>query len=242
MEHALDGLAEALDFCRAREAGRQLAVAARRFHEQHVGLDVLEPGAPQDGLVMETNVAGVEEGFLPAAHHDAGGAERVAGVIEFQGGREEAGAGLVKRGPLDLAVVFEPLDARGQFVHLVVAVEGVLFDAQFVALPLHDVDRVVEHALDQEVAQLGHQDMGLGKVAQGNRQRPDMVVMAMGDGDGVHLFLLDQVIARQGAPAFEPGMGAGIHQQPMPLHLDEPGGGADVRVGVEVEDLHFIRP
>ena len=101
---------------------------------------------------METNVAGVKEGLLLATYHDAGGAERVPGVTEFQGGREEAGAGLVECGPLDLAIVFEPLDARGQFVHLVVAVKGVLFDAQFVALPLHDVDRVVEHPLDQEVA------------------------------------------------------------------------------------------
>ena len=84
--------------------------------------------------------------------------------------------------------------------------------------------------------------MGLGKVAQRHRQRPDMVVMAMGDGDGVHLFLLDQVVERQGAPAFEPGMGAGIHQQPMPLHFDKPGRGADVCVRVEVEDLHFIWP
>ena len=99
--------------------------AAGRFHEEHVGFDVLEPGAPQDGLVMETNVAGVEQGFLPATHHDAGGAERMAGVAEFQRGRDEAGAGLVEGGPLDLAVVFKPLDARGQLVHLVVAVEGV---------------------------------------------------------------------------------------------------------------------
>ena len=64
VEHALDGLAEALDFFLAREAGRQLALAPRRFHDEHVGFDVLEPRAPQDGLVMETDVAGVEEGFL----------------------------------------------------------------------------------------------------------------------------------------------------------------------------------
>ena len=161
--------------------------AARGFHDQHVGFDVLEPGAPQDRLVMETNVAGVEQGLLPATDHDAGGAERMAGVVEFQGGRNEAGAGLVEGGPIDLAVVFEALDAGGQVVHLVVAVEGVLFDAQLVALPLHHVDRIMQHALDQEVAQLGHQDMGLGKVAQRHGQRPDMVVMAMGDSDCVHL-------------------------------------------------------
>ena len=47
--------------------------------------------------------------------------------------------------------------------------------------------------------------------------------------------LLNQVIERQRGPAFEPGMGAGVHQQPVPLHFDEPGGGADGCVRVEVE-------
>ncbi len=67
VEHALDGVAQAFDFRLARETGRKLPVAPRRFHEQHVRLHVLEPGAPQDGLVMETNVAGVEAGF-PSGH------------------------------------------------------------------------------------------------------------------------------------------------------------------------------
>ena len=188
-QHALDGLAQALDFSGAREAGRELTVAARGFHDEHVGFDVLEPGAAQDGLVVETDVAGVKEGLLPAAHHDAGGAEGVAGVVEFQRGRKEAGAGLVKGGPVDFAVVFEALEARGDVVHLVVAVERVFLDAQFVALALHDVDGIVQHAFDQEVAQLGHQHMRLGEVAQGDRQRADMVVMAMGDGDGIQLLV-----------------------------------------------------
>ena len=35
---------QALDFRFAREAGRHLAVAARGFHDEHVGLHVFEPG------------------------------------------------------------------------------------------------------------------------------------------------------------------------------------------------------
>src|ERR1035441_6994800 len=119
---------------------------------------------------MEADVAGVEERLLSAPNHDSSGAERVAGVVELQSGGEKASPGLVKGGPIDLAVVFEALDAGGQFVHLVMAVKGILFDAQFIALALHDVDRVMEHALHEEVAQLGHQDMGLGEVAQGDRK------------------------------------------------------------------------
>ena len=42
------------------------------------------------------------------------------------------------------------------------------------------------------------------------------------------------------SPAFEPGVRAGIHQQPVSLHLHEPGAGADGRVGVQVRDPHFI--
>src|SRR5208283_2341249 len=98
---------------RAREAGRQLTLTPRSFHEEHVGFDVLEPGAPQDGLIMETNVPGVEQRLLATAHHNAGGTKRVAGVTEFQRGRAESSASLVERGPLDVTVVFEPLDARG---------------------------------------------------------------------------------------------------------------------------------
>ena len=71
---------------------------------------------------------------------------------------------------------------------------------------------------------------------------PDMVVMAMGDGDGVHLLVLDQVIQRQAVPALALGMDAGVHQQPMAFHLDKPGRSADVFVRVEVDDLHCIRP
>ena len=75
------------------------------------------------------------------------------------------------------------MKAGGDFVHFVVGIERVFFDAQFVSLPGHDVDGVVEDAFDQEIAQLSQQHMGIGEVAHGHRQRPDMIVVAMGDGD-----------------------------------------------------------
>ncbi len=93
----------------------------------------------------------------------------MAGVVKFECGRIESGAGLVIGGPFHLAVVAEPLKQRGDFIHFVVGKERVFLDAQLVALPAHDIHRIVQDAFDQKVAQLGHQDVGLGKLAQGDR-------------------------------------------------------------------------
>ena len=73
-----------MDFAFAREARRHFPVAARGFHDEHVGLHVIEARPAQEGLVAETDIAGVEESFFLAAHHDTRGAERVAGVIKLQ--------------------------------------------------------------------------------------------------------------------------------------------------------------
>ena len=185
---------EAFDFGFAGEAGRDGAVAARGFHDEHVGFHVFKTRAFQDGLVVETNVAGVEERLFLAAHHDAGRAERVAGVVKFQRGRGKTGAGFVEGGPFDFAVVFEALKERRDVVHFVVGEERIFLDAQFVALAGHDVDGVVQHALDDEVAQLGHQHVGFGKMAQRHRQRADVIVVAMRNGDGVQVLVLDEVV------------------------------------------------
>jgi len=40
------------------------------------------------------------------------------------------------------------LKERGEIIDLIVSEEGILLDAQFIALALHDVDRIMQHALD----------------------------------------------------------------------------------------------
>ena len=156
----------------------------------------------------------------------------MAGVKELNGGRSETGAGFVISGPFDLAVVFEALEAGGDFVHLVVGVEGVFANPGLVPLLGHDVDGIVQDALDEEIAQFTHQNVGLGKMPQRDGERADVIVMAMRKGDGVNFLVLDQVIQGHGRTAFAFGMRSGIHQQAVSFQIHEPGAGADVGGGV----------
>jgi hypothetical protein len=217
---------------------RRGAVAARGFHDEHIGADVFKPRALQDGLVVKADVAGVKDGLAFAAHQHAGGAEGVAGVVKFQRGRLEAGAGFLERGPFDLAVVFEALKERGDVVHLVVRVERVFLDAQFVPLAGHDVDGIVQHAFDDVVAQLRHEHMRVGEMPQRHRQRADVVMVTVRDRNGVHIIRLGRVVERQAGLALQLRVGAGVQQKPVAVQLHKPGTGANVGVRVQIGNPH----
>ena len=81
----------------------------------------------------------------------------------------------------------KPWNNGRDFIHLVVRVERIFPDAQLVALARHDVHRIVQHALDEKIAQLRHQHVGLGEIAHRHRQRADMVVVAVGDRDRIQV-------------------------------------------------------
>ena len=183
---------------------------------------------------MGADVAGVKQGFLPASNEDAGGTERVSGVEKLQRGRRFASDCSVKRRPLDLPVVAVALKYWCQLVDFTVGEQRVLGDAKLGGLVFHHVDRVVQHALDDEVAQLAHHHVGAGKMPERDRERADVVVMAVGDGDGVDRSLADGVVERQGVAPLALGVGAGVHQQAAPVDLDVPSAGADARPGIEV--------
>ena len=124
----------------AREARRQIAIATRGFHDQNVRFDVLEAGLSQNGLIVETDIARVKERFLFSAHHDAGGAQRVAGVKKFQRGRRKPASRFLVGRPFDFPIVFESLEAGRDFIHFIVGIKRVFLDAQVVALVDHDVN------------------------------------------------------------------------------------------------------
>jgi hypothetical protein len=219
---AFNGGGEPFDLGFAGDAGGLGAVAARGFHDEHVGLHIRETSAAQNGLVAEADVAGVEDGFLAPANQEAGGTERVAGVIKFQRGRGQAGPQLVVRGPGHFAVVGAGLKAGCQVVEFIVREERVFGDAEFIALAGHDIDRIVQHALDDVVTEVGHQHMRLGKMPQRDGQRPHVIVVTMGDRHGVHRLVGDLGIQRQTfvAPAF--GVRARVHQEAVAGEFEQP--------------------
>ena len=92
---------------------------------------------------MQADVASVKEGLLFTAHHDAGRAKRVAGVMELECRGSLAPGRLFECTPLDLPVVAIALEQRRELIHLAVGVERVLGDSLFVGLSFHHVNRVV---------------------------------------------------------------------------------------------------
>ena len=96
----------------------------------------------------------------------------------------------------------------------------------------------MQHALDQEVAQFGQKNVGAGKMADGHRQRSDMVVMAMGNRDAINLVVCDEAVERKALATFAFGVRARIHEQAISIEVDKPCAGADLRIGVQIDDFH----
>ena len=187
---------------------------------------------------MQADVAGVKEGLAFASYHDAGRAKRMAGVVKLERRGALAPGRLLKCAPLDLPVVAVALKPRRELVHLAVGVERVLGDPFFVGLSFHHVDRVVQHALDYKVTQFGHHHVRPGEEPQRHRQRADVVVVAVRERDGIHGAFANRVVQRQRRRALEFGMGAGVHQQAVAVHLDVPRAGTDAGAGIEITEFH----
>jgi hypothetical protein len=143
----------------------------------------------------------------------------VARVKKFQRRRRLPDPRLVISLPFHLAVVFKTLEVRRDFVQLVVRVERVFADAQLVALARHHVHRIVQHAFHEQITQLRHQDVRLGKFTARQRQRADMVMMAMRKGDGIHVMGAGLVEQRHRVAPLAFRMHAGVEQNAVFVQL-----------------------
>jgi hypothetical protein len=99
----------------------------------------------------------------------------------------------------------------------------------------------VQDAPGQKTAQLGHPDAAIAGMAHGHRQRADVIVVAVGDGDGVQVFATQQLVERQGFTALAFRVHPRVHKQTGIIQFDQPGTGADLGVGIEVRDMHWKR-
>jgi len=77
-------------------------------------------------------------------------------ILKFECWRLKSRSDFAETGPIDLAVVFEALKQGFDFIDLVMAEKRVFADSQFVALPGHNVDLIMQDPLDQEIAQFAH--------------------------------------------------------------------------------------
>src|ERR1051325_9070000 len=75
-------------------------------------------------------------------------------------------------------------------------------------------------------------------MTDGNRQRADVVVMAMSNGNGVDFFIGDQTVERESLPALSLGMSAGIHKEPIAIKVQQPGASADGSIRIQIHHSH----
>src|SRR5207247_2332328 len=71
-----------------------------------------------------------------------------------------------------------------------------------------------------------------------DRQRTDVIVMAMGDRHRFDVLVGDGLVKREAGAAFNFWVRAGIQQQPAAFNFDKPSARANVSVGVTVYDAH----
>src|ERR1043166_5620432 len=91
---------------------------------------------------------------------------------------------------------------------------------------------------DEEIAQLGHEHVGLGRLAQGHGKRTDVIMVTMCEGDGIQFLFADELIERQAFAPFVFGVRAGIHEEAMAFEADASGAGAGGGGGIEIDNAH----
>src|SRR3954471_14956817 len=102
------------------------------------------------------------------------------------------------------------------------AEQWIFLDAALVALALHHVNGIVQYSFDEEIAQLGHQDMRPWKITQCDGQRANVIVMAVGNGNRIEFLILYKIKLRQSTAAFPFRVDSGVEQQSVVFGLHKP--------------------
>ena len=185
-------------------AGRR---AAGGFHHQHVEAGIAgEIGRPAEVLVLELDVAGVEKRAAAGADQHSGAPGDVARIEELDRGTAAQ---------VQLAAEAQRAHAGHARLDFAVGEQRVVRDAQFLPLAAHDVDRVVQHGVAQRGRHFREHDLRPGEEAVHHGQRPQMVVVGMGDEDGVEVSVDDPQLG-QGLPAFQLRVHARVDQEASP--------------------------
>ncbi len=159
-------------------------------------------------------------------------------VQELEGRQPGTGPAAGELRPLNLPAVLKSLEHRGKIIDLLVRVQRVFTDPQLISLTLHHVDRIMQDPLHKVIAQLGHQHVGSREMVQSNRQRSHMVMVAVGQYESVQLLSIHEIVARQTGPPLPFRVRSSIEQQAVSFEFHPPGSGSNIRIRIQVCDLH----
>ena len=113
--------------------------------------------------------------------------------------------------------------------------QWILRDVVLGALPLHHVGRIVQHALDEHAAGLGHDDRRGRLLAEKDRQAADVIQVAVGDDDQIQRHAPQRAEVGRGRTTDHLRMQSAIDENLEIAELNVAGIGADAAVAVEVE-------
>ena len=164
LDGGVDGVDEAGDFVEAFLALGALGGAAGSLGDKGVEMAGGESGALEHALILEKHVAGDEDVAMLVTELDGAGSGDVAGGV--QGNLDL----IATAGELFGLSVGEAIHARRAAVNVLVGEVGRVLSLPLGELALHDVGRVVEHALDKHAAGKRHEHGSVWMLAHCDRQ------------------------------------------------------------------------
>lgn len=220
---------ETFDLGGARVMHRPGRRAARRLHDQDIDRLAGEVRRHAERLILELDISSVEYTFSILAQHHPGAAGDVAGVEKFQG-----------RAPREFQ-----LPARAQvapfsnrFLDIGMGEKRVFLQSEFLALGRHHVHRIVEHGLGEQRGEFGHVDIRAGALALRQRQAADVVVVGMGDDNGIEVETGERGQIGKGVPALAFRVHAGIQEDPRRAGVEQVAIGPDFIEPGEIGQEH----
>src|SRR6202030_3658519 len=122
-------------------------IASGAFHNEDVDFLLGKHGRLHDCLIIEVDIAGVENRLVPAAQKNSGGAEDMAGVVKFESYRPGFVRSRAFAGNCDPLSDGAGLPQIARAVGFTMREERVKHDAEFFALSGHDVNGVMQKSV-----------------------------------------------------------------------------------------------
>ena len=171
IEGVIDALGEAFFLVGPGVVGGAFVGTTGGFHDEKIGLvEIGKASAFDQGVILEVNIAGVEDGFVLLLNENSGGAHDMAGVKEGDRGAIDVSQVEVKG-----ALVFAGHPTLLEVFDFAMMKERVFLDAQFGSLAGHDVDRIVEKVFTKSRGAGSEIDRGRGLVALGDGEGADVI-------------------------------------------------------------------
>ena len=233
VELRADGVGQAQLLAGTGEALRRGAVAAGGLDDEHVQLVLGKARALHDRLVVELDVAGVENRAPLGADERADGAEDVAGIEELDGHVRAFIRAQPLAGHVEARVQRHGPPAFHGQLDFAVGEKRVGGDA-FLALFLHHVDRVVEHHVAELARGFRHENGRTGVAAHEHGDGADVVLMRVREEDDIRRAVGDQAVVGQREVAVEARVQAGVENEALAGDLEAVAVGADFDLPREI--------